>query len=175
LARSFAKKEILPVAELYDRNDEYPWPIIKKALKLGLISSNVPEEYGGPGYGVLEECIINEELAWACSGIQTVLMLNNLAAWPIILAGNEDQKERYLPRLTQGGELGAYGLTEPAAGSDVAGILTTASRRATNTCSPTKPGSRTRRCYSLSFLLRPTSKASRYDCFVVTATCQVLV
>ena len=65
-----------------------PWPIIKKARKLGLISSNVPESYGGPGFGVLEECIINEELAWGCSGIQTALMLNNLAAWPIILAGN---------------------------------------------------------------------------------------
>ena len=126
LARSFAKREILPVAELYDRNDEYPWPIVKKAQKLGLISSNVPERYGGPGFGVLEECIINEELAWACSGIQTALMLNNVTAWPIILAGTEHQKERYLPRLAQGGELGAYALTEPAAGSDVAGLLTRA-------------------------------------------------
>jgi acyl-CoA dehydrogenase len=129
MARSFAKKEILPVAEHYDTSDEYPWPIIKKANPLGLISSNVPEEYGGPGFGVLEECIINEELAWACSGIQTALMLNNLAAWPIIIAGDASQKARYLPRLTTGGELGAYGLTEPAAGSDVAGILTTAVKK----------------------------------------------
>ena len=98
LARSFAKKEILPAAELYDRNGEYPWPIIKKAQKLGLISSNVPEAYGGPEMGVLEECIINEELAWACSGIQTALMLNNPVAWSIILAGSEDQKQHYLPR-----------------------------------------------------------------------------
>ena len=129
LARSFAKKEILPVAELYDRNDEYPWPVIKKAHKVGLISSNVPERYGGPGFGVLEECIINEELAWACSGIQTALMLNNVAAWPLILVGTEDQRQRFLPRLTQGGELAAYALTEPAAGSDVSGILTTAVRQ----------------------------------------------
>ncbi|MCU0510785.1 MAG: acyl-CoA dehydrogenase family protein, partial [Anaerolineae bacterium] len=120
---------MLPVAERYDRSDEYPWPIIKKAGPLGLISSNIPEAYGGPGMGVLEECIINEELAWACSGIQTALMLNNLASWPIILGGNEEQKQRYLPRLTTGGELAAYGLTEPAAGSDVAGILTTAVKR----------------------------------------------
>jgi acyl-CoA dehydrogenase len=128
LARSFAKKELLPVAEHYDRSGEYPWAVIKKAQKVGLISSNVPEAYGGPGMGVLEECIINEELAWACSGIQTALMLNNLAAWPLILFGTEEQKERYLPRLTEGGELGAYALTEPAAGSDVAGILATAVR-----------------------------------------------
>jgi acyl-CoA dehydrogenase len=129
MARNFAKKEILPAAEHYDQSDEYPWPIIRKAQKAGLLSSNVPEAYGGPGLGVLEECIINEELAWACSGVQTVIMLNNLAAWPIILAGSADQKERFLPRLTDGGQLAAYALTEPAAGSDVAGILSTAVRQ----------------------------------------------
>ncbi len=129
MARNFARKEILPKAEHYDQSDEYPWPIIKKAQKAGLISSNIPAEYGGPGLGVLEECIINEELAWACSGVQTAIMLNNLASWPILLAGNEDQKARYLPRLTEGGELASYALTEPAAGSDVAGIRATAVRR----------------------------------------------
>ncbi len=129
MARNFARKEILPKAEHYDQSDEYPWPIIKKAQKAGLISSNIPPEYGGPGLGVLEECIINEELAWACSGVQTAIMLNNLASWPILLAGNDDQKARYLPRLTEGGELAAYALTEPAAGSDVAGIRATAVRR----------------------------------------------
>lgn len=129
MARNFARKEILPKAEHYDQSDEYPWPIIKKAQKAGLISSNIPAEYGGPGLGVLEECIINEELAWACSGVQTAIMLNNLASWPILLAGNEDQKARYLPRLTEGGELAAYALTEPAAGSDVAGIRATAVRQ----------------------------------------------
>jgi acyl-CoA dehydrogenase len=129
MARNFGRKEILPKAEHYDQADEFPWPIIRKAQKAQLISSNVPVEYGGPGLGVLEECLINEELAWACSGIQTALMLNNLAAWPIILAGNDDQKQRYLPRLTTGGQLAAYALTEPAAGSDVAGILATAVRQ----------------------------------------------
>jgi acyl-CoA dehydrogenase len=129
MARNFAKKEILPVAEHYDQSDEFPWPIVRKAQKTGLISSNVPEAYSGVGLGVLEECIINEELAWACSGVQTVIMLNNLAAWPIILAGSADQKELFLPRLTDGGQLAAYALTEPAAGSDVAGILSTAVRQ----------------------------------------------
>jgi acyl-CoA dehydrogenase len=129
MARNFAKKEIMPAAEHYDRSGEFPWPIVKKAQPLGLISSNIPEEYGGPGLGVLEECLINEELAYGCSGIQTALMLNNLASWPIILGGSEDQKQRYLPRLTEGGELAAYGLTEPAAGSDVAGILTAAVKK----------------------------------------------
>ena len=94
-----------------------------------MISSNVPETYGGPGLDVLGECIINEEMARACSGIQTAIMLNNLAAWPILLAGSEAQKQHFLPRLIDGGQLAAYGLTEPAAGSDVAGIVTTAVRR----------------------------------------------
>ncbi len=128
MARDFATNEILPVAEHYDQADEYPWPVIKKAQKVGLVGLNIPEAYGGPGLGVLDECIVNEELAWACSGIQTALMLNSLAAWPIILAGSEEQKQRFLPRLSTGGELAAYCLTEPAAGSDVSGILTTARR-----------------------------------------------
>jgi acyl-CoA dehydrogenase len=129
MARDFAAKAIAPVAEHYDKVDEYPWPVIKKAQKAGLISLNIPPEYGGSGLGVLEESIVNEELAWGCSGIQTALMLNSLASWPIILGGNEQQKQSYLPRLTQGGEMAAYCLTEPAAGSDVAGILTTAVRK----------------------------------------------
>ncbi len=129
MARDFAEKEILPVADYYDRNDEYPWPVIKKAQKVGLIGLNIPAEYGGPGLGILEESIVNEELAWGCSGIQTALMLNSLAAWPIILAGSEEQKRRYLPRLIEGHEMAAYCLTEPAAGSDVAGILTSAVRK----------------------------------------------
>ena len=63
MARKFAEKEMLPAAEHYDQSDEFPWPIIKKAQKIGLISSNIPEEYGGPGLDVLGECIINEALA----------------------------------------------------------------------------------------------------------------
>jgi acyl-CoA dehydrogenase len=128
MAHDFAVNEMLPVAEHYDQTDEYPWPVIRKAQETGLISANIPEEYGGPGLSVLEECLINEELAWACSGIQTALMLNSLAAWPILLAGSKEQKKRYLPRLTEGKEMAAYGLTEPGAGSDVAGIATTAVR-----------------------------------------------
>ncbi len=128
MARDFAAKEIVPVADYYDKHEEYPWPVIKKAQDIGLINLNVPEEYGGPGMGVLDECLINEELAWGCSGIQTAVMLNALGALPILVAGNREQKRRYLPRLTEGHEMAAYCLTEPAAGSDVAGIQATARR-----------------------------------------------
>ncbi|MEA3337730.1 MAG: acyl-CoA dehydrogenase family protein [Chloroflexota bacterium] len=127
LAHQFAQKEILPQAEHYDTTHEFPWPIVRKGWELGLMNVNIPEEYGGPGLDVLGECIVNEELAWGCSGIQTAMMLNSLAAWPIILAGNEVQKEKYLGEwLMDNGKLAAYGLTEPDAGSDVAGIKTTA-------------------------------------------------
>ena len=129
MARDFAVNDILPVAEHYDQSDEYPWPVVRKAQKAGLVGANIPEEYGGPGLNVLEECLINEELAWGCSGIQTALMLNGLAAWPILLAGSKEQKRYYLPRLTEKNEMAAYALTEPGAGSDVAGIATTAVRK----------------------------------------------
>lgn len=129
LARDFAEKEILPLAEECDQSGEFPWPVVRKAQETEMMNLNVPEEYGGPELGVLEECIVNEELAYACSGIQTALMLNSLAAWPILLAGSEEQKQAYLPRLTEKGELAAYALTEPDAGSDVAGIKSRAIRR----------------------------------------------
>jgi acyl-CoA dehydrogenase len=130
LAHQFAEKEIVPVAEHYDTSGEYPWPIIKKAHTLGLSNLNIPEEYGGPGTSVLEECIVNEELAWGCSGIQTALMLNSLAAWPIILGGNHAQKQKYLGEwMMDNGKMASYGVTEPGAGSDVAGMKTTAVRK----------------------------------------------
>jgi acyl-CoA dehydrogenase len=128
LAREFAEKEIMPLAEEYDQSGEFPWPIVRKAQETGMMNLNIPEEYGGSELGVLEECIVNEELAYACSGIQTALMLNSLAALPILLAGTEEQKQKYLPRLTEGGEMASYALSEPDAGSDVAGIKARAIR-----------------------------------------------
>jgi acyl-CoA dehydrogenase len=128
LARDFAAKEILPRAEHYDRSGEWPWEIWKKALKAGLVNLNIPEEYGGAGATVLEECIVGEELAYACSGIQTALMLNQLAVLPMLIAANDEQKQRYFPRLTREGKIISYCMTEPDAGSDVAGIRTTAIR-----------------------------------------------
>ena len=128
MAHDFAENEIKPMAEHHDQTHEFPWPIVKKALEYGLLSVNVPEEYGGPGMSLLEEVILNEELAWACSGIQTALMLNSLASLPIIIAGSEAQKEKYLGQLAEG-VIGAYCLTEPAAGSDVAGITAYAERK----------------------------------------------
>jgi acyl-CoA dehydrogenase len=125
LARDFAKNEIAPVAEHYDHTHEYPWPVVKKAQELGLTSMSVPEDYGGLGLSLFEEVVVGEELSWGCSGISTALAVNGLAILPVLIAGNEEQKQDYCCRLVDG-QMASYCLTEPEAGSDVAGIKTTA-------------------------------------------------
>jgi len=129
LAQEFTRKEIMPKAEHYDRVNEWPWEIFQKALEIGLVNLNVPEAYGGMGASVLEESIVAEAMAYGCSGIQTALMLNQLAVLPILLAGNDAQKEQYLTPLMADGVVMSYCMTEPDAGSDVAGIKTTAQRQ----------------------------------------------
>lgn len=128
LAREFTRKEITPKAEHYDRTGDWPWEIWEKARKAGLVNLNIPSEYGGVDASVLEECIIQEELAYGCSGISTALMINQLGALPILIAGTAAQKKKYLTPLTKNGTIMSYCMTEPDAGSDVAGIKTTAVR-----------------------------------------------
>jgi len=128
LARDFARTEVAPVAEHYDRTAEFPLAVIAKARQAGLININIPFEYEGGGASLMEESVVAEELAWGCSGISTTLMINNLAAIPIIVAGDDAQKKEWLGRMT-GGQLASYAVTEPAAGSDVAGIQSTATKR----------------------------------------------
>ena len=128
LARDFARNEIAPVAEHYDQAAEFPLPVIEKARQAGLINTNIPMEYGGAGASLVEEAVVCEELAWGCTGISTSILINNLAAIPIIVAGTDEQKKEWLGRMT-GGQLGAYAVTEPAAGSDVAGMLSTAVKK----------------------------------------------
>jgi acyl-CoA dehydrogenase len=129
MARDFTTKEIIPKAEHYDRTAEFPLEIIEKGRKTGLINLNIPLEYGGGGASVLEECIVGEELAYGCSGISTAMSVNNLSSLPITLGGTEQQKEYWLgERMVDKGHLAAYCVTEPAAGSDVAGMQTRAER-----------------------------------------------
>lgn len=125
LAREFARNEIAPVAEHYDKTHEFPWPIVKKAHELGLTVQSIPEEYGGLGLSLVEEVIVTEELAWGCTGVSTAMGAVGLGLLPIHIAGNQTQKEEYYGRVLDG-KLCAYCVTEPEAGSDVAGIRTTA-------------------------------------------------
>jgi acyl-CoA dehydrogenase len=129
MAHDFAVKEIRPVAWEYDRDGTWPEEVIEKAWDVGLMNSHIPEEYGGAGAGYLDGCLIEEELSWGCSGIQTSLGCNGLASTPVMLAGSEEIKKEYLGRLTEAPLLASFCLTEPDAGSDVSGMRTTAERR----------------------------------------------
>ncbi|KAI0244800.1 hypothetical protein L0F63_002220 [Massospora cicadina] len=129
LARKFAAEEIIPAAPHHDKTGEYPVDILKKAWELGLMNTHIPQKYGGLGLGVLDGTIISEELAFGCTGIQTAIEANGLAEAPVILAGNDAQKKKYLGRMTEEPLMAAYGVTEPGAGSDVAGLSTRAVKK----------------------------------------------
>jgi acyl-CoA dehydrogenase len=129
MAHDFAVKEIRPVAWNYDRDGTWPQDIIEKAWEVGLMNSHIAEEYGGAGAGYLDGCLIEEELSWGCSGIQTSLGCNGLATTPVVIAGSEEVKREYLGRLTEAPLLASFCLTEPDAGSDVSSMRTTAVRR----------------------------------------------
>ncbi|XP_047523883.1 probable medium-chain specific acyl-CoA dehydrogenase, mitochondrial isoform X1 [Pieris napi] len=130
LARKFTREEITPVAAQYDKSGEYPWPIVKKAWELGLMNGHIPEHCGGVGnLGVFEECLIGEEFSFGCTGIGTAVGGTNLGQTPVIIAGNKEQQKKYLGRLIDEPLVAAYCVTEPGAGSDVAGVKTKAVKK----------------------------------------------
>jgi len=130
MAREFAAKEIIPVAAEYDEQAKFPEDIFHKARELGIVNMNIPAAYGGVGASVLEECIVGEELGYGCTGISTSISTNNLGALPLILGGNEQQKQYWLgERLVDQGQFVSYCVTEAAAGSNVVGIQTRAEKR----------------------------------------------
>ena len=128
LAREFTQREIVPVAAHYDQTGEYPREIVKKAWEIGLMNIRIPPEYDGLGLGALEDCLITEEISAGCTGFNATIEVNNLSEMPLILAGSEEQKKRYLTPMAEEFRLAAYCITEPDAGSDVKGIKTLAKR-----------------------------------------------
>ena len=128
LAHDFAEKEIRPVAWELDRDGAWPQAIIDKAHEVGLMNTHAPEEYGGAGLNCMDGCVIEEELSWGCSGVQTSLGANGLASAPVLLGGSEDVKREYFEDLTGSAKLASFCLTEPDAGSDVSGMRTRAVR-----------------------------------------------
>ncbi|MBI1958517.1 MAG: acyl-CoA dehydrogenase family protein [Candidatus Rokubacteria bacterium] len=129
LAREIAREKIAPVAAYHDETETYPEEIMKLLAQQGMMGIWVPEEYGGIDAGAMGVSLVAEELAWACAGTATNWGATPLGGYPILLAGTEEQKRRYLPRLAAGEILAAYSLSEPAAGSDAAALETTAVRK----------------------------------------------
>ena len=127
-AREFTRKEIVPRAGHFDETGEFPREIFKRAWETGLFNVEIPTEYGGLGGSCLDNCLVQEEVAFGCSGINTSMSANSLGSMPILIAGNDDQKRTYLSRLANEMIFCAYACSEPDAGSDVAGMRTRVTR-----------------------------------------------
>ncbi len=124
MAHDFATNEIAPFASEWDHNHIYPQECLNKMHELGFMAIGVPAEYGGPGLDHVTQNIVAEEICWGDAGIGTIMVASALLATdPIHVAANEEQKKEWFGRILDG-ELGAFCLTEPGAGSDAAGIST---------------------------------------------------
>ena len=126
LARQLAEEKIKPVREKYDEEGIFPWDIVKQMAQIDLFRVLLPEEYEGFGGKVMDLVILMEELSRVDGGIALALGGTGLGMYPILLSGNEEQKQKYLPPIADGAKLAAFALTEANAGSDASGIQTTA-------------------------------------------------
>jgi len=127
-AREVAETVMRPVAAKYDREQAYPWEVQEAIKKAGLSGVWIPKDYGGEGAGTLNLCLVVEQFSRACGGMGVAYAVNALGSFPIILAGTDEQKQRWLPGIAAGDKLIAFGLSEKDAGSD-AGAMTTRAER----------------------------------------------
>ncbi len=126
LARQISEDKIIPVRAELDEKEEFPWDIMRVFSQSDFFRLFIPEEYGGLEKGCFEMAIVVEELSRACLGVSTSYAANALGTYPILLYGSEEQKKKYLPDIASGKRLVAFALTEASAGSDAAGVQTTA-------------------------------------------------
>lgn len=128
-AREFAERELRPIAAQLDREELFPKEQIKKLAELGFMGVAIPQEYGGGGLDYVSYVLVIEEISRVCAGTGVIVSVNNsLVCDPLLKYGTEEQKRTVLTELASGRKLGCFGLSEPSAGSDVAGIKTTAIR-----------------------------------------------
>jgi alkylation response protein AidB-like acyl-CoA dehydrogenase len=130
LCREFAEREIRPRAAEIDRTDEFPWDLYKRMAELDLLGMTVPSEYGGSGADTVSWCVAQEELARGSAAVADAQLLCKLMCDMLLRNASEAQKQRHLPRMIRGDEICCIAQTEPGAGSDVAGVQTTATRTA---------------------------------------------
>ena len=129
LAREIARERIAPLASHVDETGEYPHEQLKLLGQQGLMGLHIPEAYGGSAVGSLAFCLAAEEVAWACAATSTIFIVQNLGGYPILSAGTEAQKRRYLPRIATGEITAAFSLSEPGSGSDAAAMQCAAVRK----------------------------------------------
>ena len=129
VARKLAEERLAPAAAEYDKTEEFPWPIVKEIAAADLFRVFIDEQYEGMAMGtpISNMALVTEELSWGCGGIALSFAATALGALPIIIAGSDEQKKKYLPRIASG-TIAAFGLTEANAGSDAAGIRTSAKK-----------------------------------------------
>ena len=123
--KDFTNREIIPNRMKYDESCEFPWEIVKKAYEEGIMNGPMPKEFGGHGYNLMDAALASEEMGAGCIGIGISIDANTLALTPLLLGGTDKQKKEVMGVLNEKKAVAAYCLTEPNAGSDVAGIKTT--------------------------------------------------
>jgi alkylation response protein AidB-like acyl-CoA dehydrogenase len=128
LARKVAVEKVAPVRAELDEKEEFPWEIMRVCGEAGLFGVSIPEEYGGFGGGVMENCLAVEELSRVCMGVSVSYAGSGLGAYPMMLYGSPEQKKKYIPDIAKGKRLAAFALTEADAGSDASAIRTAATR-----------------------------------------------
>jgi len=126
MSREFSEKEMKPNAAKYDKGEEFPEEVMKKAFEVGFLTCTIPKEFGGGGLSELDTVIISEELAAGCAGMYTTMMVNALAYTPVILYANDEQKKKFLIPQTEKMSFASFCLTEREAGSDAGSLKTKA-------------------------------------------------
>ncbi len=124
-ARQFANEVMTPVAQEHDEEHKFPHAIIEQAFELGLLNMTIPEAYGGLELSTLNQVLVSEEMAAGCVGMATSMTANDLSFLPIIIGGSDEQKKKFIEPFTEKLRYSSFALTEPNAGSDVAGMSTT--------------------------------------------------
>jgi alkylation response protein AidB-like acyl-CoA dehydrogenase len=129
MVRRLAREQVAPGAAERDEKAEFPWDVVEVFRENGLFGCDFKEEYGGSQMGVLALCLAVEEVAKVCASSSVVLLVHELGAMPVLLAASPEQKKKWVPGLASGEHLIAFGLTEPGAGSDAAGVRTNAIKK----------------------------------------------
>src|SRR5918912_1469233 len=128
MVRQFADEQIIPKAEHYDHEDEFPEPIVEQMKELGLFGVTIPEDYGGMGLDLTTYAMIVEELSRGWISISGIVNTHFIGSYLLMKFGNDEQRSKYLPRMATGELRAAFSLSEPELGSDVAAIKTSAKK-----------------------------------------------